>query len=128
MAIKKIKITVSSLKESFEEDRKFFADIDNGIFKKYTPEINFESFKTYKKFLTPKRLELLKVIKLRKPKNIKELSEITKRDFKNIYEDVKILETLDLLKLKKSDSGLKPIVNYDEINMNIKIPLQAKFN
>ena len=125
MAIKKVKITIKSLKESFDEDRKFFADLDKGIFKKHIPEINFESFKIYKKILTPKRLELLKIIRLKKPKTIKDLSEIAQRDFKNIYEDVKMLETLDLLKLKKSDSGLKPMVNYDEIDMDIKIPLRV---
>ena len=69
-------------------------------------------------------MDLLKVIKSEKPETIKELSKIVKRDFKNVYEDLKMFETLDLVKLKKSDAGLKPIVNYDEIDMDIKVPLK----
>lgn len=121
---KKIKITIRSLEESFDEAKKFFSDLNKGILKKHTPIIGFTDFETYKRILTLKRLELLKVIKLKKPKTIKELADITKRNFKNVYTDIKILERLELVKLKKTNSGLMPNVAYDEINLDIKIPLE----
>lgn len=123
MVKKKINITIKTLEDSFKESRKFASDLDRGILKKHTPELSFENFQIYKRMLTYKRLELLRIIKLKKPKTIKELSTIASRDFKNVYDDVKMLETLGLLKLKKSASGLVPIVIYDELDINIKVPL-----
>jgi len=124
MAIKKIKITIKSLEDSFKESRKVAREIDRGIFKKHTPIINFTDFKTYKKMLTEKRLELLSTIRFKKPETIKQLSIITQRDFKNVYDDVKMIETIGLLKLKKTNLGLMPVVLYDEIDIDIKIPLE----
>ncbi|MBL7148346.1 MAG: hypothetical protein ISS82_05965 [Nanoarchaeota archaeon] len=124
MVKKKIRITIQSLETSFRETKKILSEIDRGIFKQHTPTLNFENFQIYKKVLTPKRLELLRVIKSEKPNNIKGLATVTHRDFKNVYDDVKMLETLGLLKLKKSNSGFMPIVLYDEIDIDIKIPLE----
>jgi len=122
MRIKKIKITVMNLEDSFKESKKIAAEIDKGIFKRHTPIINFTDFETYKKMLTPKRLEILKTTKSKTPKNIRELANITKRDFKNVYEDVRILKDLGMIKLKKTVDGLMPIAIYDEIE--IRIPLE----
>ncbi|MAG19920.1 hypothetical protein CL618_00620 [archaeon] len=123
MVTKKIKITIKPLEESFKETRKFFSNLDKGIIKQHTPTINFEDFNTYKKFLTQKRLDLLNIIKTTKPKTIKHLSVMANRNFKNIHEDIKILESLELIQLKKTRLGLMPVVLYDEIDLNIKIPL-----
>ena len=125
MAKKKIRVTIRTLEESFKEDMKFASEVDKGIFKKHIPELSFTNFKMYKKMLTQKRLELLSIIKIKKPKSIKELSVISNRDFKNIYDDIKILKTLGFVKLKKSSNGLTPIVLYDEIDIAIKIPIEA---
>lgn len=124
MATKKIKITIRSLEDSFKEAKKFASEIDKGIFKKHTPVISFSNFKIYKKMLTEKRLELLRTIKSKKPETIKQLSIIINRDFKNVYDDVKMIETIGLLKLKKTNLGLMPVVLYDEIDIDIKIPLE----
>lgn len=113
------------MEESFAEDRKFFADLDRGIIKKRTPTISFANFEVYMRTLTPKRLELLNTIKAEHPKTIKELSMITRRDFKNVYQDIQLLKTYDLVKLKKTPLGLMPILGYDEIQLDIRIPLTA---
>lgn len=125
MAIKKVKITIMSLEDSFKESKKVATEIDKGIFKKRTPIINFTEFETYKKMLTQKRLEMLETIKSKKPKNIKELANISKRDFKNVYEDIKILKELGMIKLKKTPDGLMPTAIYDEIDIKIKMPMSA---
>ncbi len=124
MATKKIKIVISSTEEFFRSAKKFASELDNGIVKKQQPSISFENFETYNRILTPKRLELLKAINLGKPKNIKELAVFINRDFKNVYQDLKMLENVGLIKLKKSKLGLAPVVIYDEIDINIKIPLE----
>src|SRR3989344_2999064 len=123
MVIKKIKISIKSLEDSFREARKVASEIDRGIFKRRMPEINFESFEIYKKTFTPKRIELLQIIKSRNPKTIKELSLMAQRDFKNVYSDLKLLKMYDLVKLKKTTQGLMPRIAYDEIILDMRIPL-----
>jgi len=58
------------------------------------PEIYFTSFEAFRKAMTPKRLELLHIIKAKKPSSINELARVAKRDIKNIAEDVKYLEQI----------------------------------
>ena len=125
MTIKKVIITIKSRKEFFEEGRKFFSELDKGIFRKHTPTISFENFEIYMRTLTPKRLELLRVVKSKNPKTIKELSLLAQRDFKNVYQDIQLLKRYDLLKLKRTPLGLTPIISYDRIELDIKIPLTA---
>jgi len=125
MAVKKIKITIKSVESSFKEAERVASELDKGIFKKRIPTISFENFETYKRLLTPRRLELLQVIKANSPRTIQELASVSSRDFKNVYEDVKILKIIGLIKLKKSGPGLTPIVKYTEIDMHIKIPLEV---
>ena len=124
MKIKKVRITIRSLKEANKEARKFAHDFDSGIFTEHTPTIGFADFVIYKKFLSEKRLELLGIIKSKKPKSIKDLASIARRDFKNVYEDLKMLKTFDLVKFKKTKSGIVPTVVYDEIDLDIKIPIE----
>ena len=125
MEIKKIKIRVMSLEESSKEAIEVAREIDKGIFKKRTPAISFENFEVYLRTFTQKRMNLLKIIGSKKPKTISELTNITKRNFKNIHSDIKILKTYGLIKLEKSNLGLMPIALYDEVDIDIKIPLTA---
>jgi|SRR3989344_2644266 len=126
MVAKRVVITIRTLKESFEEARKVAREIDKGIFKKHDPEISFENYETFKKFLSQKRLELLRIIEFKKPKSIKDLSKMAHRDFKNVYDDIKILKTYDLIKLKKFNSGLMPTVIYDVIELRIPIKSRTR--
>jgi len=123
MATKKVRITIRSLKESSEEFKEVAREIDKGIFKPRTPTIGFENFDVYIRAFTPKRMELLQKIISKKPKTISELARITNRDFKNVHSDIKLLEEYDLVKLKKTNSGLMPVALYDEIDIDIKISL-----
>ena len=123
MEIKKIKIRVMSLEESSKEAIDVAREIDKGIFKPRTPTIGFENFDVYIRAFTPKRMELLQKIISKKPKTISELARITNRDFKNVHSDIKLLEEYDLVKLKKTNSGLMPVALYDEIDIDIKMSL-----
>lgn len=67
--------------------------------------LSFPSFATLGKIITSTRLELLSVIRKEKPKSIQELSRLVKRDFKNVYQDVKALAEYGLLELKVQGRG-----------------------
>ena len=53
--------------------------------------ISFPDFETLGRVITGTRLELLNMIRHRKPKSIQELARFAARDFKNVYQDVKLL-------------------------------------
>lgn len=52
--------------------------------------------------ITGARLELLAAIRIQKPSSIQELARMLKRDFKNVYTDVKLLTEYGMIELKES--------------------------
>ena len=51
--------------------------------------------------LTPKRLELLYSVASLRPESINDLAQKTRRNVKNVYQDLKALETLGFVTFKK---------------------------
>jgi predicted transcriptional regulator len=68
------------------------------------------------KVLTGGRLQILSAIKNCEPKSIQELSRIVKRDFKNVYTDVKLLVQYGMIELKESGPkrAALPVAKYSE--------------
>jgi len=87
----------------------------------------FNSVKELRRVLTDKRVELLKLIRSKKPGSIKELATIANRDFKNVNADVHLLTRLGLLTLPREKAGPKhrgrkpPRVTYGSVS--VEIPL-----
>jgi predicted transcriptional regulator len=79
--------------------------------------ISFPDFETLGRVISGTRLELLSVIRKRKPSSIQELARMIKRDFKNVHQDVKLLAEFGLIELK--DAGprrsAEPQAKYSEI-------------
>lgn len=63
--------------------------------------ISFPDFETLGRVITGARIELLITIRAYKPRSIQELARIVKRDFKNVYDDVKLLAEFGLIELKE---------------------------
>ena len=61
-------------------------------------ELVFASLADMAQALTPKRLELLRLIRRHQPSSVRELAQLAGRDLKNVLADVKALETLGLVK------------------------------
>ncbi len=64
--------------------------------------------KKFRNILTYKRLDLLKELNNNQFNSISELSRHLKRDIKNIYTDLKILEEFNLIKLEKRGKNVVP--------------------
>jgi predicted transcriptional regulator len=64
--------------------------------------LSFPSYDILGKVITGARLEILSAIRTFKPKSIQELARNVKRDFKNVYNDVKLLARYGLIELKES--------------------------
>lgn len=123
MKVKKVKIGIKSIKDIFDDVKETVKKIEQGKrLKSVTePEIYFTSFEAFRKALTPKRLELLHLIRIKKPSSINELARIAKRDIKNIADDVKYLEQIGLVEKKETNNKTAPVIKYDKIALEIAV-------
>jgi predicted transcriptional regulator len=125
MKVKNIKIGIESLEKGLERFARVIEDAKVGRFPKKPIEgIYFESVEGMRKVLTPKRLNLLHMIRVKKPGSIYELAHLVKRDLKNVQDDVALLHRIGLLSLsrtRKARRRVVPHVNYD--NLQLQIPV-----
>jgi len=79
--------------------------------------LSFPSFEVLGKIITGTRLELLSAIRIHKPRSIQELARLAKRDFKNVYLDVKLLAEYGLIDLKENGArkASHPVAKFTEL-------------
>jgi len=71
--------------------------------------------------LSPKRLELLYALGNLRTQSINELAQKTRRNVKNVYEDLKALASLDLITFKKQGKrNIVPETLIEEITFLIR--------
>ncbi|NUO07635.1 MAG: hypothetical protein HUU08_02990 [Candidatus Brocadia sp.] len=124
MKVKKFKIGIKSAKDVLDDFVKAGKAIERGEKVKKEKAIYFESVKGFRKAITPKRIELLRLIREKRPKSIQELARIARRDIKSIVTDIGILAELGLIDIKKKKDGRKesmPVVDYHRINLEIAV-------
>jgi len=123
MRVKKVKVGFKSLKKILKDTADVMKRVEKGEHLKPVkePEIYFTSFEALRKALTPKRLELMHIIKTKKPSSINELARVARRDVKNIAEDVKYLEQMGLIEKKAENNKTTPIIRYDRIALEIAV-------
>src|SRR3972149_5005007 len=124
MRIRKVKIGIKSVKEALDDFARVAKAIERGEKVKKEKGVYFESIEGFRKALTTKRLELLRLIKERHPDSLQELARFAKRDMKAIVTDIEILEELGLVDMKRKKTGRKlstPTVGYDMIDLQIAV-------
>ncbi|MBV6467739.1 MAG: hypothetical protein PGMFKBFP_03109 [Anaerolineales bacterium] len=124
MRVKRVKIGIKSLEDVLEDTKEAMKKLERG--EKVKPEkgLYFESIEGFRKALTPKRLELLRLIREKQPGSIQELARLAKRDIKSVATDITILEGLRLIDVKRKKKGRReftPTVNYNMINLEIAV-------
>lgn len=67
--------------------------------------------------LTPKRVELLEYIRTQDVKSIKDLAHELKRNYKNVYDDLKALEDWGLVSLPRRGKDKKPISHVESLTV-----------
>ncbi len=81
----------------------------------------FTSPEALRCFLTPKKLELIRLVRERHPGSISELAALAHRDFKSVYEDVMSLVGTGLVNLRKDKGRRKAPQVADELRLEIAI-------
>jgi predicted transcriptional regulator len=122
--VRNIKIGIKDLPAALDEAREVMERITAGKPVQKIHDVNFTSYEAMRKILTPRRLELLHVIKEKNPQSVYELAQILGRDLKNISDDLTTLVNLGLVELRKATEGRKkvvPSVTVDKIQVEIVI-------
>lgn len=121
MKIKRVKVELKSLDDALKEAGEVFEKISKDEHVQRKTAVYFSNLREMRKVLTEKRLELLKVIKDRKPASVYELSKMVKRDIKNVLQDLTYLQELGLVVITETKDKKIPRVVYDRIAFEVAI-------
>lgn len=124
MRVKRVRIGIKSTWDVLQDFVETCKAIERGEKVKKEVGIYFEDAEAFRKALTSKRLELLRLIRKHQPKTLHQLSRLAGRDLKNVAQDVELLKNLGLVSTKKQKTGRKevsPAVNYDAIELMIAV-------
>ena len=124
MKARNIKIGVKDLRTVLDETRETMDRIAAGQGAQKVQDVNFTSYEAMRKILTPRRLELLHVIKEQSPGSVNQLAQFLGRDTKNIHDDLAILANVGLIELRKTTKGKNkviPCVTVDKIQVEITV-------
>lgn len=114
-----LKVGIKSMEESAAETREILRGFDQGIFPDQTIErVYFHDFKTLLLYITPKRLVLLETLHKAGAMSVNALAKLLQRSYKNVYDDVKILESVGLI---ERDSQKRVVVPWNEIETTLKL-------
>ncbi len=129
MKLRRIRVMVKPWKDVWKEEARVARRLDRGKEEPLSGQetLYFTSIDELRQVLTDKRLELLRLIHAKKPRSIKELATLARRDFKNVNADVHLLARLGLLNLAEEKIGpgrrgrKPPCVSYAAVS--VEIPL-----
>lgn len=121
MKLKKAKIIV----EPIETTNKRWAKMLRAKGRTRTKEeiISVSSYEILGRVFSPQKLEILALIPELKPKSIAGLAKSLKRDFKNVYTDVKFLADIGLIDLR--EEGARKTLVPVALFRGIELPLAA---
>jgi predicted transcriptional regulator len=121
MEIKKIKIGIKSTEQLFKGFAETFKQAQRGEPVEKKEGIFFENVTALRAFLTPRRIELIRAIHQEKPESAYELAQLVQRDVKSVMTDLVVLESLGLVELQKEEGKVHPLVEYDAVQVEIKV-------
>jgi len=117
----RVKVGIKDIKTALNEFVTTGKRITRGEKVKKESGVYFTSLEAFRRALTPKRFELLHVIKMENPSSINQLARLVKRDIKNVANDVTYLAQIGLIKPQETKRQVTPRVDYDQIVLEIAV-------
>jgi len=114
-----IKIGIKSNREFFDELKVLADRLDSGwLPEKPVERLYFDNLPSLLKHLTPKRFEVLSELRKLGHASINALAKHLHRQYRNVFDDVKAMESLGLL---EKDSSGRFYVPWDEIDATFRL-------
>lgn len=121
---KELKLYIEDTEDFKKKVREELKGIDKGKRMFREDSISFQSLDQLRKFLTPKRLELLRAIRHKKPESIYELAKFVNRTPENVNSDIKLLKRfgfVETVTVKDIRKKTVPEVNYNKMTLEIGV-------
>jgi predicted transcriptional regulator len=116
---KTLLISIRSVDQLEEETIAAFKKADAGLAgEEPINRLYFTDQNTLFSALSPKRWQLLRFLRKEGPMSIKKLAAGLKRDYKNVYDDVKHLSQLDLIEKREDETFHVP---WDDITIQLAL-------
>ena len=113
------KVAVKSMDDFFSEAGEVLVNADRGILpEKPVERVYSHDIKTFLKYITPRRYELLERLHRSGALSIRALAKLLQRNYKNVYDDVKLLEQIGLV--EKNIDGLFSVPG-DEVTASFRL-------
>jgi predicted transcriptional regulator len=124
MKVKRLSIGIKSMDEVMTDFAQAAKALERGERVSKKEGLYFTDLRAFRRAITDQRLAILRAIKANDPGSVYELAKILKRDVKNVSVDLRILEELGLVDLRKTKTPrgkVKPMVAYVAINLDIAV-------
>ena len=118
MSKQHIHIGVEDAERGFRRFVDAWHKAESGTIDQAEVHLNFESFSMLASVLTPKRLELMKVLRQQGLLSIRALSKQLRRNYKNVHTDVIALSDVGLI--QRSEEGMLA-VPWDVIDAHVRL-------
>jgi predicted transcriptional regulator len=114
-----LKVGMVSEEEFNQEVRGILENADKGLFPERAVErVYFGDMKTFLEHITPKRFALMETLHKSGPMPIYALTKLLHRNYKNVHDDIKALESIGLV--EKDEAG-RYVVPWEEITATTKL-------
>lgn len=114
-------VRVASLETVFDDLADRFDSLDAG----HRPDPQFEVIVKdevdLNRLLRPNNVELLRTISREQPESIRATARLVDRDVRQVHDDLHELARLNLVRFEERGSAKRPVVWYDEIEVELPI-------
>jgi predicted transcriptional regulator len=99
------------------------ADLDD-----VQPVLNFESYATLSRLLSPTNVELLETIAGHEPESVRETAALVDRDYKQVHRNLDELEDIGVITFEGGGSGRakQPMLAYDRLEIAVHLTGRAE--
>lgn len=85
------------------------------------PVLNFESLTDFERVMTENNIELLRTVAREEPTSIRETAQLVGRGYKEVHTALTELAALNIIDFEQEGSAKRPIVRFDEIEIEVDI-------
>lgn len=114
-------ITVESTAEFFDEALADLRQLESGAELEDKYVLSLPDEEALERVLNAKNVELLRTIATENPESVRALARLVDRDVKNVSTAVNRLAELGLLEFETDGRAKRPVVWYDEVEIDIQL-------
>lgn len=118
---KTLTVRVASPDDAYDRLRERFDALDGGERPAPLYEVVLRSEEDLQRLLSPKNVELLRTVARESPSSIREAARLVERDVRQVHTNLEQLADLNLLEFEEEGRSKRPVVWYDDIDVELPI-------